>query len=291
MEAKLTTTWKNFLLAALGCLMFAVGVNFFITPHGLYNGGIVGISQLVRDFFVNVLKIKYLANYDMAGILYFVLNIPLLYIAYKFLGKAFFYRTLIMTVIFTLVMSLVPIPETMILQDKLTSILVGGMLTGAGMGLVLVGGYCAGGQDILGLYYTKTRANLSVGKIGLLINAFVFGIMAIIYNFEIVVYSLIFTAIQNLTVDKMHAQNINVSLMIFTKKRGVANAIMESIGRGVTSWDGEGSYTREDTRIHYTVVNKYELNQVIRNIKEVDDKAFIIVEEGNYIVGNFEKRL
>lgn len=291
MEAKLTTTWKNFLLAALGCLMFAVGVNFFITPHGLYNGGIVGISQLVRDFFVNVLKIRYLANYDMAGILYFMLNIPLLLIAYKFLGKAFFYRTLIMTVIFTLVMSLVPIQKELILQDKLTSILVGGMLSGAGMGLVLVGGYCAGGQDILGLFYTKTRPNFSVGKMSLIINSAVFGLMAILYNFEIVVYSLIFTAVQSLTVDKMHSQNINVSLMIFTKKRGVANAIMQSIGRGVTSWDGVGSYTQQDTRVHYTVVNKYELNQVIRKIKEVDEQAFIVVEEGNYIVGNFEKRL
>ena len=122
-------------------------------------------------------------------------------------------------------------------------------------------------------------------------NAVVFGIMAITNNFEILVYSFLFTAVQGLMTDRYHKQNIAVSLMIFTKVPGIDQAIMSEFGRGVTNWQGLGAYTNKDTMIHYTVINQYELNYVSRLIRRIDPGAFIVIQDNTRVIGNFERRI
>jgi uncharacterized membrane-anchored protein YitT (DUF2179 family) len=92
-------------------------------------------------------------------------------------------------------------------------------------------------------------------------------------------------------VDKIHAQNINVWAVIFTKRDGIPQVIMDQMGRGVTNWEGSGAYTGEATHIHSTMINKFELPLFKKLIKSVDEKAFIIYSEGSSVSGNFEKRL
>lgn len=288
---QLRISWKNFGMAVLGCLLFAVGMNIFLVPQNFYNGGVMGLAQLLRSFSGFDVSFAAETGVDTAGIIYFILNVPLLTLAYMRLGKTFFYRTITMTVILTALMSIIKVWPVKLFQDPLTAVIVAGIVTGLGNGLVLSGGFCAGGQDILGLYFTKTRANFSVGRLSLLFNGLVFGIMALTHNFEILVYSLLFTAVQSLVTDRFHIQNITVTLMIFTKMAGVDQAILDSFGRGVTNWEGIGAYTKEGTRIHYTVINKYELNYVVRLVRRLDPNAFIVISEDSRVVGNFEKRL
>lgn len=286
---KLGMTWKNFGLSVLGTVLFAWGMNFYIIPQGLFNGGILGIAMLIRTFlFVGIPEAT---GFDIAGIIYFLLNIPLLYLAYRKLGRNFFYRTITMTVILTVMMTIIKIYPTKIIDEPLTAILVGGIITGIGNGLILSAGFCAGGQDILGVYFTKTRTNFSVGKLTLIFNSIVFGLMAITQSFEILVYSLLFTAVQSLVTDRYHMQNINLTLMIFTKVPGVDKVILNDFGRGVTQWMGLGAYTKQDTQIHFTVVNKFEVNQVTRAIRRVDPSAFIVIQEHTKVIGNFERRI
>jgi uncharacterized membrane-anchored protein YitT (DUF2179 family) len=94
-----------------------------------------------------------------------------------------------------------------------------------------------------------------------------------------------------MAIDKVHIQNINTSVMIFTKKPGVAEAIMSQTGRGVTDWDGEGAYTKEESKILLVMINKYEVPQIKHIVKEIDPNAFMIFTEGCSVEGNFEKRL
>ena len=138
---------------------------------------------------------------------------------------------------------------------------------------------------------TKLYPNLSVGKLGILLNVFVYGVCFFLFDIEMVIYSLIFATVVSITTDKVHIQNINTSVMIFTKKMGISKAIMEQMGRGVTNWDGEGAYTNKTSYILFVMISKYEVNQIKKIVHSIDPHAFMIFTDGCSVEGNFEKRL
>ncbi|WP_405593426.1 YitT family protein [Sellimonas catena] len=225
------------LYSVCGGVLFAAGVNLFITPLDLYNGGFMGIAQLIRTFLTSALHLSF-GQTDIAGIIYFIVNLPLLYLAWSKMGRGFFFRTVVTVIVETAALTFIPVPERSLIDDRLTSCVIGGLVAGFGTGLVLRGGSSGGGQDILGLYFTKKFRNFSVGKMATIINVFVYGICLLMFNLETVIYSLIYGVISSVACDRIHIQNINMSVMIFTKKLGISKAIMEETGRGVTNWEG-----------------------------------------------------
>ncbi len=280
---------KHFTLAASGMLLFSIGMNVFIQPLKFYSGGVIGIAQIIRSFLISI-HVP-LPNFDVSGLIYYLINVPLLVLAWRKLGRFFFVRTIIMTSILTLFLTIVPIPADAIIHDSLTSALVGGVACGIGTGLCLYAGYSAGGLDILGLYFIQKYPGFSIGKIALLINLFVFSILALTQNLETVIYSFLFNAVLSVAIDKVHAQNINVWVVIITKKEGIDQVIMKELGRGVTNWEGSGAYTGDSSHIHTTMINKVEIPIIKRMVLAIDPKAFIISTEGSQVVGNFQKRL
>ena len=276
--------------ACFGALMFAFGLNVFIIPLSLYNGGFMGIAQLIRTFIVSAFHLS-LGQTDIAGIIFFLINIPLIILAWSQMGKGFFYRSIIVIIVQTLGQTFIPIPATPFIEDYLTACIVGGIVAGGGSGLILRGASSGGGQDILGIYMSKRFPGFSVGKVGLMINILVYSVCLFMFNIEITIYSLIYGVVYSIACDRVHIQNINVSAMIFTKQPGVAQAIMTQTGRGVTSWDGAGAYTNTSSDILMVVMSKYEVNQIKHIVKEIDPHAFMIFTEGCDVTGNFEKRL
>lgn len=276
--------------ATLGSIMFAFGLNVFIIPLALYNGGFMGISQLIRTFIVKILPFS-LGRTDIAGIIYFLINLPLMYMAWRKMGKEFFGRSIITIIIQTVALTLIPIPTTPIIDNYLTACVIGGIIAGTGSGMILRGGSSGGGQDILGIYFSKRFPGFSVGKVSIIINFFVYGVCLLLFNIEIVIYSLIYGVVYSIACDRVHIQNINMSVMIFTKKLGISKAIIEQTGRGVTNWDGAGAYTNQTSYILFVVISKYEVNQLKRVVRSIDPNAFMIITEGCSVSGNFEKRL
>ena len=144
-----------------GSLMFALGVNLIIIPLGLYNGGFMGIAQLMRTFVVSVLHVPVPSGVDLSGILYFIINIPLFYMGLKILGKEFAIKTLITVGMQSMFLVVVPIPAVPLIEDYLTACIIGGIIAGTGTGLVLRGRSSGGGQDIIGLCCSKKYPNIS----------------------------------------------------------------------------------------------------------------------------------
>lgn len=277
--------------AVIGSLMFAIGVNLLIVPLGLYNGGFMGIAQLMRTAVVDFMHVPVPKGLDLSGIIYFFLNIPLLYMGLRIMGKAFAIKTLITVAVQSLWLVLIPIPSTPIIEDYLTACIIGGLIAGTGVGLVLRGRSSGGGQDIIGVCCSKKYPNVSVGKINILMNVFVYVICLFLFNIEIVAYSFIYTTVLSMAIDRVHIQNINTSVMIFTKKLGISQAILEQTGRGVTNWDGEGAYTHKTSYILFVLISKYEVAQIKEIVHSIDPNAFMIFTEGCSVDGNFEKRL
>ena len=104
---------------------------------------------------------------------------------------------------------------------------------------------------------------------------------------------MIFAAISMFALDKMHIQNINSEVIIFSKHNDseIQNALMKEMRRGVSYWEGFGAYTGDKNRILYIVVSEYELPHLKKIVNAIDPKAFIAVKSGIEVCGNFERRL
>lgn len=286
MEKKRETI-KKFMFILMGTFIYSVGINFFIASEGLFSGGCVGLAQLIAAFLPDI-SLGFLNTY---AIMFFILNLPLFVLAYRCGGKRFLVRTLLGAGGTTLFGALLPIPATPILTEKLASALIGGIVSGAGTGLMLMGGGCGGGMDIVGVWATKKYKWATVGKISLMFNALLYAVLFFIYDAPTAIYSIICTGCFSLALDKVHFQNINVRMTIFTKLSGIDHKINEQTGRGVTEWEGVGAYTGEKTHVLVTCINKYEEHEFVEIVKSIDPKAFIVVDENVYVSGNFEKRV
>lgn len=279
--------------AIIGTLLYAAGMNLFIIPVGIYSGGIMGICQILRTILIDYLHLPF-RNFDIAGIIYYFVNIPVFFIAYKFMGKLFFLKTAICMTTMTIFLLIIPIPKDMSLTDDvLASCLIGGIICGAGSGLSLLMGGSGGGMDIISLFFIKRKSTFSVGKIFLIVNLLVYSICFFLFDVTIVIYSVIFASVSSIAIDKVHSQNINVEVIIITRKnlRELQLEVMTQLGRGITKWNSTGAYTQEGSEILYIILSKYEINQLKRMVIKYDPEAFIVIKEGVTVAGNYLRKL
>lgn len=282
---------KDLIKAITGAFIYALAINLFIVPNSLYNGGILGISQLIRTLITEAFSLN--LSFDIAGIINFLFNIPLLFIAYKMISKTFFGRTVICVCFTTLFLTVIPIPEKALINDLLTNVLIGGILCGLGSGKLLSSHGSGGGTDIIGIALSMKNRNLSVGKIGGTINLFIYTICGILYGIPTMIYSIIYAVIGSLVVDNTHEQNVVSYVMIFTKKNPetITDFIQKDLNRDATVWEGTGAHNKTTTYICYSALSKYEVQKLERNIKRLDKDAFMIKNEGVGVDGNFQKYL
>lgn len=284
--------WKRNITAVVGMLIFSMGINFFIVPADLYNGGVLGVSQIIRTFLVRYLHL-FSGSTDIAGVINMLLNVPLFILAYFSISKNFFARTLVCVVSQTLFLSVVPIPAKPIVADALSASIIGGIFGGAGIGIALRSGGSSGGMDIVGMFFTKKFKGFSVGRISLMLNAVVYGICAVLFGVQTAIYCIIYSAVSMLVTDRTHTQNINAEVIIFTKKEPVQimDYIVKQFKRDATWWEAKGGYTEEKTYMTIVILFKYECAQLRRELKQIDEHAFVVEKDGLNIMGRFEKHL
>lgn len=280
------------LACILGELIAAFSLNYFIVPLGLYSGGSMGVCQLLRTL-LQIWGGLSFGDYDIAGILYFLSNIPILLYARGILGRKFVLKTVVCTMAFSLFYSVIPAPSTMVVNDTLTACLLGGILTGVGSGLVLTCGGSGGGLDVIGLCLSKKGSRFTVGRFSMTFNAFLYALCLILFTPETAIYSVIYNFASAMVVDKAHQQNISVQALIFTRagERELGRVIMDELGRGVTWWEGVGAYTGENVHVLCVCLSKYEIEELFHTVHEMDPHAFITLQEGVRIYGNFQKKL
>ena len=278
---------EDIIRALIGSFLFCFAINYFVVPNNLYTGGILGLSQLLRSIIIDTFNIK--TTFDFSGIIYYLINIPLFIIAYKAISKSFFFRTLFAVTLQAILLSL--LPSKLLVEDTLTNVIVGGILGGAGVGILLSSGASTGGTDIIGLVLAKKYNNFSVGKLGLIVNLFVYLIAGFKYGLNIMIYSIIYSTVDSLTIDKFHEQNICSTAFIFCKEnpKKLNDFIKNELKRDFTYWDAKGGYDDSRTYIIYTALTKYELIKLERNMSKFNIQTFMIKSEGIGIKGDFEK--
>lgn len=281
----------HMLWAIAGVVFFAAAYRWFLVPAGLYSGGFTGISQLVKLFLTEILQLPMPEGIDVTGIIFWCINVPLFFLGYKSIGKKFLFRTIIAVSIQSLLLAAIPAPEKPLLDDILLNCVIGGALSGLGVGITLRAGGSGGGTDIVGMYCAKHYPEFGVGRLSVMMNVCIYLIAAMRYDLEVAAYSMVFSLVSGIMVDRVHYQNIKVSVFIVTRNQELGEKINRGISRGVTTWKAWGEYSHSEERMHMVVVNKYELQALKKLIRQEDPGAFVQIMSPDMILGNFEKRL
>lgn len=281
---------KRALGAIFGAFLYAAGINLFIVPAGFYTGGVMGICQVIRTLLVNGLGVDF-GSIDIAGVIYYIFNIPIFIIAFTKLGRKLFVKTVIAVTAMSAFMAVVP--AVPIVDDVMAACVVGGIVSGAGVGIILRMGATGGGMDVIGVLLTIWRRDFSVGKVNLLVNLVLYGSCIFLFDVKIAVYSIIYAAVYSVAMDRVHTQNINVEVNVITKidTTALEREVFDELGRGITKWTTMGAYTYEKSHILYIMLSKYEVNRLKTIIHKYDPNAFIVVNEGVRVDGNFLKKL
>ena len=184
-------------------------------------------------------------------------------------------------------------PAALIVEDYLTACILGGILTGVGCGIVLTCGCSSGGLDVIGLCLSKRGSAFTVGRFSLTFNAFLYGLCLILFNAQAAIYSVIYNFVTTTVLDRMHKQNITVQALIFTHEdeHKLGQFVMEKLGRGVTYWQGTGAYTGDGIHVLCVCLSKYEIEELLHAVHSIDPHAFLTVQEGVHVYGNYQKKV
>jgi len=275
-----------------GAFLYAFGLNVFIQPLNFYAGGFTGVAQLIT-YGLAVAGIK-LSHIDLTGILYYLLNVPAILMAVKSMRKRFIIRTIIAITMMTLLMTFIPIPHTIIFDDKLGSALVGGFLVGVGTGFILRSGACDGGINLVGMIMLNKSTGSTIGRISAVFNAVLYCICLFLFDAPTVIYSMIYSLVVSFACDRIHTQTIGSQAIILTKidnPRKIEIEIMGRMGRGVTKIDANGAFTGENVTILMVYLSKFEVLRLRMLVKKIDPNAFIAVNNGIQVDGYFLRKL
>lgn len=262
---------KDFMFIVFGILSYAVGYTAFILPERVVMGGVSGLSALI-----------YYATNIPAGISIFVLNITLLIIAFSALTKQFVVRTIIGVILISMFIgALQPFfqayPIITAGEDKFMHVLIGGMLSGAGLGIVFSHNGSTGGTDIITVLLTK-HFNLSFGRAMQFIDCTIIcSSYLLFHSMETIVYGVVFTLVASFVCDYVvNGSRQTVQFLIISKNyKEIADTINRRVDRGVTVIEGKGWYSKENVEMLVVLSRKYESQDIFAVIKQIDPQAVV----------------
>ncbi|MBR1599564.1 MAG: YitT family protein [Lachnospiraceae bacterium] len=282
----------KFPIILLGALIYSVGLNCFLRPLHLYSGGFMGFAQLFEELLKRA-GISF-GGFNISGIFYYLLNVPGLVIAAKKMRKRFIIKTVFAVTSVTILLSLVPIPDTLVLEDRISNTIVAGLICGAGIGIILWMGACDGGMNIIGMLIIMMKGKGSVGQVSLITNIILYTIMLFLFDVPTVIYSLMYSVFNSIAADKIHTQNISTQVTVITKledTKPMEVEVMGRLNRGMTEINASGIFTGDPVKIFFIYVSKYETSRLKAIIRSYDPHAFIVENEGVHIDGNFLRKL
>lgn len=268
---------KNNAIWIVGCLLYSFGVNSFSIPNSIAQSGITGVAVIFNHLFE-----------WPVGTVNLVLNIPLLILMWLFLGKKLVARTLWVTVLLSTALDVTAIFAPPYEGDNILAALFCGLLQGAGLGLIMITGATSGGTDIVGRLVHKKWPHITVGTIVMIADAVVVASgMFVFKSIESGLYAIIMIFVSTKVIDALiYGTGNGKMLMIVTDRADeVSKAMVAASPRGVSIVPATGAYTGKGKNILICVARKHEISGILKIVKSIDDKTFIIVSEANEILG------
>lgn len=264
----------------VGTLLVAVGLELFLIPNRVIDGGIVGVS-IILDTLTPI----------PLGVYLVVLNLPFLIVGYKQIGKTFALSTLFAVSMLAVFVTWLR-PFGPVTTDLILATVFGGIILGIGVGLIIRFGGSLDGTEIVAILVNR-RFSFSVGEIIMFFNVFILGSAGFVFTWKSAMYSLIAYFIAFKTIDVV-IEGLDESksvIIISDESQKISEAILARLGRGVTHIYGKGGYTREEKELLYCIVTRLELAKLKNIVQEIDPGALIAVENVHDVMGGqFKKR-
>ena len=265
----------NLCLICLGSVLVAVAINGILVPHQFVSGGFMGVA----------LVIHYLFPSSLLSLLYFLLNVPVFILGWTFVGRRFFFYSIVGMVIFSAAIAVIHLPLPV--HDKILSALLAGIITGIGTGIILRSNGSSGGTDILSVILANSFS-IRIGTTVLAFNVIVLSAASLLFSLEAALYTLIyiFVSSQIMNIVLTGLSQRKALFIISPKWREISREVLDKVGRGVTLIQGKGGYSGQDEKILYTVITLRELHLIKEIIRQVDTNAFVVVYNTLEVMGH-----
>ena len=269
---------KDYVMITLGLFTYAFGFTAFILPEKIVIGSVTGLSSLIH----------YWLGWNVA-VTYYVINIILLCIAFRSVGKQFVLRTIIGATISTICIGfLQPMFPTPIVEGQpFMNVILGAVLCGLGLGVVFTHGGSTGGTDIIAAMVAK-HSTISFGRTMMYCDVLIIcSSWLLFHSIDKIVYGLIFMVIYSVAAARVlnHTRQSVQFMIISTKCKQLADNVISEAHRGCTILDGTGWYTKDNAKIVMVMCRKHESVNIFRIIKETDRGAIITQSNVNSVYG------
>ena len=261
----------------VGNMLIAIGVYNFAANSGFPVAGISGIALIFYHLFGLPI-----------GVMTVVLNIPIILLCYKLLGKEFLLRSLKTMIIASPLMDIVAPMLPVYSGDRMLSAICVGVFSGLGYALIYLRNSSTGGADFIIMSIRALKPHLSIGKIAFITDVVIVGLGGVLFgDTDSIIYGLILTYILSTVVDKvMYGIDAGkMTLVVTDHSKEVAEKIDELTARGCTFLRGVGSYSGEEKMVVMCACSNKEMHKVQKAVKEVDNRAFLIMMESNEVRG------
>ncbi|MBL4936006.1 YitT family protein [Clostridium sp. YIM B02515] len=250
----------------LGIILYSVGLEIFLVPNKIIDGGVVGVAIMV----------SHLTKLPL-GLFTLILNIPFFILGYKQIGKTFTLSTIFSVIGISIGVSLLhPIPG--LTQDVLLAAVFGGIILGAGVGLIIRNGGSLDGSEIVAIILDK-KISFSIGEIVMFFNLFILSSAGFIFGWDRAMYSLIayFIAFKVIDIVVEGVDESKAIMIVSEKYNEISEALIARLGRGVTLLDGKGGYKGRETNVIYVVVSRLEVAKLKDIVHNFDDDALVTI--------------
>lgn len=265
----------GFFWIALGAFLAALAIRVFLVPNQIIDGGILGIALILARLLGN----EYLSYF------FICLNLPFIFLAYRYLRTSFVLHTLAAVFLFTLFLFLLTdVPP--FFSSPLEIVIIGGAILGIGVGLIIRYGGCIDGSEILAILINRKKG-YTVGQVILFINFFIFAAYGLIFkDWHIALRSLMMYIVAFKIIDMVIVglDEIKSVMVISSKPKELGDVIMKELGLGLTFMHGRGGFSGDAKEILFIIVERLDLADLKEIILKEDPSAFIAIENLHEVV-------
>lgn len=294
----------DMLFITIGSFIYVIGINYFIVSAHIFSSGLMGLAQESAETFNQIFKMHWTStstNYLLIQtISYWLMNLPTIYLGFKKVGIKFTVKTLIASFIIIPLFINLLVPQGSLLLDtngslslasQTLSAIMGGILTGIGMGVIFRHGGSSGGTDIVATYLALFKGK-SFGIYNLLINSVVMIWAVFLFGkLETVIMLCILIYVQSNVIDMIYNFQEKISLIVITKKEEeLKRLFVEDLKRTYTSTKALSGYSQADSSFIYLVINKEEERYITKKIQSIDNQSFISTLNTKSVYGNFSNK-
>ena len=276
----------DLIFLVVGTFLFALATHCFTAPNNIAPGGITGAATMLNYLFdINI------------GLAAFLMNVPILLLAWKFIGTKFCLKTLVSILLFTVftdyVTPFIPV-YTGGEQARMLAAIFGGILNGAGLGMIFSRGFTTGGTDIISSLIRLRFPFFSTGKVLFAVDLVVVAVSAFVYkNIESAFFAFISMYVTSKGIDAIvyGGDKGKLVLIVSNHSEEIVKNILENIGRGATFLKASGAYSKDDKNVIMTAIRPSQFYKLKKLVKAIDPMAFMIVSEASEVAGEGFKKI